>query len=70
MVQKGVNSVKIANLYLIPTSDEDTKRTIGCATTCRPTLDPNIIYVVGKNLNLPLFYGEVVYTIPEIRTLV
>jgi hypothetical protein len=56
MVQKGVISVKTANLYLIPMSDEDAKRTIGCATTCRPTLDPNIIYVAEKNIKLRLFY--------------
>jgi hypothetical protein len=35
MVQKGVNSVKTANFYLIPTSCEDVKHTIGCAARSR-----------------------------------
>jgi hypothetical protein len=58
MVRTGVNSVKTAHLYLIPTSDEDAEYTIGRATTRRPTLDHNIIYVAGKNLKLRPFYAH------------
>ncbi len=42
-------------------SNEDTKHTIGCSETSRPTLNPNMVYVPGKNHQvLPLLHSSVV----------
>jgi hypothetical protein len=57
-MRTGVNSVKTAHLYLIPTSDEDAEHTIRRAAALRPTLDHTIIYVAGKNLKLRPFYAH------------
>jgi hypothetical protein len=50
--------VKTANLYLMPTSDEDAEHTIGRAAALRPTLDHKTIYVAGENLKLRPFYAH------------
>ena len=53
-MRQGVKSVKSAHLNLMPASDEDAERSIGRAATCRPTLDHNLVFVPGKNLELHL----------------
>jgi hypothetical protein len=55
-LRKVVKSVKPAhlNLNLMPASDKDAGHTIGCAATRRPTMDHNMVYVVGEKLKLHL----------------
>ena len=48
----------IAHLNSMLASDEDPEHTNGRATTRRPTLDHNMVYVPGKNLKLRPFYAR------------
>ena len=58
-VRKGVKSVKPSHLNSMPpASDGDPEYTNGRATTRRPTLDHNMVYVPGKNPKLRPFYAH------------
>jgi hypothetical protein len=58
-VRKGVKSVKPSHLNSMPpASDGDPEYTNGHATTRRPTLDHNMVYVPGKNPKLRPFYAH------------
>jgi hypothetical protein len=56
-VRKGVKSLKPAHFKVMQACIEDAEHANGRATTRRPTLDHNMVYVAGKNLKLHPFYS-------------